>query len=316
MDGVSPDGRRSTSRLAVWSGILVAAVSWGSGPVAVRAAFDQGFGVVDLAAVRSIAALLSMGAVFGLTGRPVPTSKSVWRMGAVLGIFSSSAVSLLIAAALLHASAGFAGIMLALSPLVSAAMAHLAGAGERLTAAKVAGLSIALFGVAILLGSGDDGLGGVGNPLLAAALMFGVVSLVSSTMVYTKIRAVGVAPIDLALAQFAVSAIVLTGFMILVEGPPSGITATGWALGAYLGAVPQALSFTATYWLLQHTTVTHAMLVTYIHPIVATVLGSLLLSEELGLGLLTGGGLVIVGLVVTDRAQSAAAAADPPINDR
>ena len=58
------------------------------------------------------------------------------------------------------------------------------------------------------------------------------------------------------------------------------------------------------------------MLVTYIHPIVATVLGSLLLSEELGLGLLTGGGLVIVGLVVTDRAQSAAAAADPPINDR
>ena len=295
--------RVKTSRKAVWAGILVAATAWGTGPVAVRAAFDQGLGVLELSGMRSVVAFLSIAVVLAMTHKTIPRARRVWKIGIVVGLAGMSGVILLTSAALVYASAGFAGIMLALTPLVTAVVAHATGTGERLRTAKLAGLLVALVGVSVLLGSGEDGLRGGGTPLLAAALMLGAVALASVPMVYAKATGTGLDPIDLAWAQFSVAAVFLTVLMLAVVGLPSDVTPFGWILVVYLGAIPTALSFTVTYWLLQRTTVTHTMLVTYIHPIVAASLGGLLLGENVGAGLAVGGALILLGLVVTDYAQ-------------
>ena len=60
------------------------------------------------------------------------------------------------------------------------------------------------------------------------------------------------------------------------------------------------MPFTVTYWLLQRTTVRHTTLVAYIHPLIAGVLGVILLGEEPGPGLLVGGAMILLGLFVTD----------------
>ena len=254
----------------------------------------------ELIGIRSLVALGALGMLFVATGRPIPRSAAVWRVGFVFGTTAMSGGVLFTTLALEHASAGFVGVIVAVSPLVAAVTAHHVGVTERLHVGKVLGLAVSLFGVAVLLLSGDAGLGGEGNALIAAGLMAAVVALATFALFYAKRHAVGLEPLDLAFAQFTSAAVLLVSIMLIGHGLPTGVTAAGWGLTGFLGVVGQAVPFTVTYWLLQRTTVTHTTLVAYIHPLIAGVLGVILLGEEPGPGMLVGGAMILLGLFVTD----------------
>ena len=78
-------------------------------------------------------------------------------------------------------------------------------------------------------------------------------------------------------------------------------TARGWFGLAYLVVACSVVAFLAFAWLLTHVplslTATHA----YVNPVVAVVLGSLVLSEPIGIPVLVGGGIVVaaVALIVS-----------------
>jgi drug/metabolite transporter (DMT)-like permease len=58
--------------------------------------------------------------------------------------------------------------------------------------------------------------------------------------------------------------------------------------------------------------VTKASLVGYIVPLVALVAGIVLIDEQLQIGILVGGVLILVGVVVTDRSERRIRVLPPP----
>jgi drug/metabolite transporter (DMT)-like permease len=299
--------------LRIWAAIVGAAGAWGTTGVATRAALNDGVPPLAMVALRALIAAALLYVVLRARGKPISRNRREWRLGIVAGIYQLSMPFLLFTLAYQYASAGFVGMIVALVPLGTAIAAHLLLPDERLHLAKSLGLVIAFGGVAFLLLSGDSGLGPGGRPLLAALLSFGSVASISYSSVYAKRFSGTYDPIELTWMQFTVGIVVVGGAMLVIEGLPSGISAWGWTLILYLTVVGSVVPFLLFYWLLRHVTATKASLIGYVVPLIALGAGAVLLDERLEVGIIGGGMLILVGVVLTDRAERYRPAAPSPM---
>lgn len=301
-------------RLRYWLLLFVAAFGWGVGGVITRAAFDQGVDPVEFSAYRSVTAVITMLAYIFLTRRPLPADRATWRIGLVLGSVNLAAPFLLLTLAVVYASAGFVGLLVANIPIGTALWAHFLG-DERLDGAKAFGLSISFAGVLLLLASGDSGLGEGGNAPLAIGLSLAGLSMASYGILYAKRALTRFDSARLALPQFTVGAALLVVLIPFTDGLPADVTVRGWLLVVAAGLLSTALPFLVFYQAMKHVTATQAALTGYMIPIFAIVLGAVLLDERITTAMLAGGALIITGVVLTDRAaasrRSAPARAHP-----
>ncbi len=287
----------------IWGAIIVASLAWGTNGVATRSALNDGIPPVTIVAIRVVAASALLYLLLRLRGRRFPTGKSSWSSAVVQGVFQLSVPFVLFNFAYSNASAGFVGLFAALIPLGTAIVAHFMLPDEPLHLAKLSGLTLALMGVAFLVFSGDSGLVSGGSPITAALFSIGAVSAVSYAGVYAKLRAHSFDPMELTFMQFFIGIFLIGGAMLILEGLPPMISTWGWLLIGYMTVVGSITPFLLFFWLLQHVSATKASLVGYVVPIVALIAGITLLDEKLQAGIAVGGALILVGVVLTDRAE-------------
>jgi drug/metabolite transporter (DMT)-like permease len=286
---------------STWAVLLVAAVGWGTGGIAVRAAFGEGVGPWTLIAVRvGIAAILVIG-LLAVKGLRVPDRLTL-KVGIVMAITNLTIPYVLFTFAYDEASAGFVGLFAALIPLATAIYANFMLDNERLTRSKLIGLFIGFSGVAALLISGDSGLGADGRPLVAAVLAIVSVVAIGYAGAYAKRYAGQYDPIEITGLQFSLSAVVLIPAMLVFEGIPHSLTAPGWALILYMAIASTFLPFYLYYRLLESMPVTTVSLIGYLVPLVSLIGGVLLLGEQIEAGIVIGGSLILTGMILTDRA--------------
>ncbi len=284
-----------------WIALVVAAIGWGTGGVAVRAALGEDVGPWTIVALRvGLAAVLVIGllAAQGLR-RP---NRLTMKVGLVLAVANLLIPYVLFTFAYDEASAGFVGLFAALIPLATAVYANFMLADERLNRGKVIGLIVGFAGVAALLLSGDSGLGAEGRPLVAAALALVSVVAIGYGGAYAKRYAGRYDTMEMIGIQFGASAVLLIPAMLLLEGVPTSIAAPGWTLIVYMAVASTFLPFYLYYRLLRTTPATTVALVGYLVPLVSLIGGVLLLGEHIESGIVIGGALILTGMVITDRA--------------
>jgi len=66
----------------------------------------------------------------------------------------------------------------------------------------------------------------------------------------------------------------------------------------YLVVVGSVIAFALYYWLVRNMDVTHTMLIALVTPVVAVILGMIVLHERLNWRLFAGGGCIIAGLAL------------------
>jgi drug/metabolite transporter (DMT)-like permease len=289
-------------RFRHWLLIIVAAVGWGTGGIATRAAFEEGVGVWTMVAVRTTIAALLVLAVLVVQRAKLP-SRQVVQYGTVQAVFNLTIPYILFTFAYDNASAGFVGLLAALIPLATAVFANFMLPDEPLTTAKLVALFIAFTGVAALLLSGDSGLAEGGKPFVAVGLGLTAVISIGYAGTFAKRHAGEYDPIVLTGLQFGLSAIVLVVAMLAIEGLPLDVTAKGWGLMVFMSVSATFMPFLLFFWLLQYISVTDASLIGYLVPFVALIGGILLLDEQLQSGIVVGGILVFTGMVLADRAS-------------
>jgi drug/metabolite transporter (DMT)-like permease len=287
-------------RWTYWLLIVVAALGWGAGGIATRAAFAEGVGPWTLIAMRPLIAALLVGLVLIAQRSRLPT-REVVRFGLIQAIFNLTIPYVLFTFAYGEASAGFVGLLAALIPLATSVFANFMLPDEPLTARRLVALFIAFSGVAALLLSGDSGLAEGGRPMLAIGLGLAAVVSVGYSGAFAKKHAGAYDPIMLAGIQFAFASIWLVAAMLAFEGAPTDVTTTGWLLIVLLAVVATFMPFIVYFWLLQHISATDASLIGYIVPFVGLIGGMLLLDEQLQAGIIVGGVLVAVGMYLADR---------------
>jgi drug/metabolite transporter (DMT)-like permease len=298
-------------RARVWLVVIVASLGWGTGGVSVRAALNQGVPPYALTMWRAAFAAAAVLLALALRRRPLSLGRSSWRVGAVMGVANFGIPFIFWTLALQYASAGFTGLLAALIPITTAVLAHFFLPGEPLEKDRVAGLLVALAGVATLMAVGDSGLVARGRPVLAGLLTLVAVVLTAASSIYAKKYAGEYDPLEVSGIQFLVGSAVIVVVMLVAEGLPGGLTGRAWLILLYAGLVCTFLPSVLYFWLLRHVTATYAAIIGYTTPVVALVVGAVLLDEQLQAGIALGGVLILVGVVLTDRAETRSAKLRP-----
>ncbi|MGZ4656731.1 MAG: DMT family transporter [Blastococcus sp.] len=193
-------------------------------------------------------------------------------------------------------SSSLTGLLVATVPFVAAVAARIAGDEDRLTAVRITGMGIGVVGIAALLGL-DVGAVHL-LPLLAMALT--VVGYATGPMVIARAlpEVPGVAASSLALF---VTAVAYAPFAVPRLGALGHAPAAAVLALVALGALCTALALALFFALIREAGPQRALVITFVNPAVAVLLGVLLLGERLTLGIAIGLPLVLVGCVLATR---------------
>jgi drug/metabolite transporter (DMT)-like permease len=203
---------------------------------------------------------------------------------------------LLIAYAEKSLSSSLTGLLVAGVPFVAALAARLLGEEERLTPVRILGMAIGVVGIAVLLGL-DVG-GAQLLPLLAIALV--LVGYATGPLVVTRAlpEVSGVAASSIALF---LTAVVYAPFALPQLDEVADVSAPAWFSLVALGVLCTALALALFFALIREVGPQRALVITFVNPAVAVLLGVLLLDEPFTLGIALGLPLVLVGCVLATR---------------
>jgi drug/metabolite transporter (DMT)-like permease len=193
------------------------------------------------------------------------------------------------------------GLLVASVPFVAALTARLAGDEDRLSPVRVVGLLIGLGGIVVLLGLDV----GAAQLLPIGAILLVVIGYATAPMVVTRSlpEVPGVAASAIALT---VTAVVYAPFAVADAGQLRTASLPALSSLAVLGVVCTAVALALFFALIREVGPQRALVITFLNPAVAVLLGVLLLDEPFTLGLALGLPLVVLGCVLATRRSPAA----------
>lgn len=246
---------------------------------------------------------LPVGLAFVLWSRRRPHGAWWWR-AALLGVLNIGAFFALLFVAAFRLPGGVAATAGALQPIVAAGIAA-AVLGEAFTRRTAGAGVLGVLGVGLLVLGPDAAL----DPLGVAAAVAGTVSMATG-VVLTKHWGRPVDLITFTGWQLTAGGLVLLPPALVVEGLPGAITWTNVGGFAWLAVVGTGLAYANWFRGVQALPVAATSVLGLLSPLVATVLGWVVLAEALTPVQVAGMVLVLVAVLLPQRRSRAAAADD------
>lgn len=198
-------------------------------------------------------------------------------------------------------SSGLASILNATTPIWGVIVAHLATRDEKATAGKVVGVLLGFGGVAVMIGA--DLLKHIGTELIAQLACLGATLCYALAGVYARrFRTMGVSAIGVSTGQLTAASIVMLPLVLLFEPPWLALAPSpeAWAALAGLALSCTSLAYILYFRLIASAGATNSLLVTFLIPITAILLGVLVLGERLEPRHFAGMALIGAGLAAID----------------
>jgi len=273
-------------------------------------------GLADLppltfAGIRFVIALTILFLIIRIRSIPLPHTRKEWGLLAITGILSFGFNYGLIFWGEQYISSGLAALLQATIPAFGLVFAHLHLPGERLSWAKIGGVILGIFGVGVVF---SNQLAVAGKQALAGCVAVLISSIVVAySNVLVKAYGTNMNPAVLAAGQMFFGLLLLFAVGLPLEGNPLHFHWTPSAVTAllYLAIVGSVIAFLLYYWLVLNMDVTKSMLIALVTPVVAVILGMIVLNEEIGWRTLAGGAMIMLGitLIVIRKKQSVASVA-------
>ncbi len=285
---------------AEWGLLLALSVLWGGSfffnGVALRA-----FPPLTLVLLRvGLAAVILFG-VMRVMGLAMPRDGRVWLAFLGMGFLNNVVPFGLIVWGQTHIASGLASILNATTPLFGVIVAHLLTTDEKMTGPKLAGVLLGLTGVVAMIG--PDALAGIGLDVAAqGACLAAALSYAFAGVFGRRFRRLGIAPLATATGQVAASTLMLIPLVALVDRPWTLAAPGPDAVAAILGlaALSTALAYVLYFRILATAGATNLLLVTFLLPVSAILLGALVLGERLDVRHFAGMALIGAGLAAID----------------
>jgi drug/metabolite transporter (DMT)-like permease len=299
--------RPAPSPLA-WLFLVVLGLIWGGSFLGVEMALT-GYGPLSIAAGRiTIAAVILTGIAYATGDRlpdaGTPRGRRIWLHCVGMGLFSNALPFALLSWGQRHVTSGFAGITMAVVPLLVLPLAHLLVPGERMTSRKAVGFAVGFLGVVLLIGPGaaaGDGTGLARLACIAASGCYAVGAIVTRLAPPGPYLAFGAGGLLVATVAILPLALGLEGWPL--EPPRAAV------LGLlYLGIFPTALATVMLVYVVQSAGPSFMSLVNYQVPVWAVILGLVVLGEDLPPQFLGALALILAGLAVSQFRRRAPAA--------
>jgi drug/metabolite transporter (DMT)-like permease len=295
-----------------WGRLLTLSLLWGGtymlGAIALKGwPAGEGNGVTPLVLVwlRVTIAAVTLFLISKAFGVKMPRDRKVWvaffGMGLLNNVIPFSLIFWRQSQMPASVAAGLASILNATTPLFTLLVAHTFTKDERITAPKIVGVVLGLFGVAVMIGL--DILSGLG----AGAL--GQIACLTAALVYAfsslygrRFKAMAVTPMQTALGQLTASSAIML-VIVSVFNQPWNIFLPGaipFASIMAMGVFSTALAYILFFQILSSAGATNLMLVTFLIPVSAIALGIIVLGEVLKVQHLVGVVFIGLGLAAID----------------
>ncbi|ADG88444.1 protein of unknown function DUF6 transmembrane [Thermobispora bispora DSM 43833] len=291
------DSRRvSRSGLARMAAL---ALLWGSGFLWVKLAL-RGFSAVQIVFIRLLLAFLVLAPMVLARGLPWPRGRRIWAHLFVVALVSNAVPFVLIGMAEETIGSNVAGVLNATTPIWTLLVAFAAGVDRHVTLPKAAGLTLGFLGAVVLFAPWQAANeiaspGGLAGLTAAACYGFG--------FVYTGrfLAGRGISPLVLSASQLGAATVQLAVVM-----PFAGLTPPTWRVDAVaslliLSVLGTGLAFVINFRVIEEDGPTIASTVTYLVPVVAVLLGWLVLGESVTATMLAGIVLILGGVALTRR---------------
>ncbi len=283
-----------------WSLLVALSLLWGGSFFFVGVAVGEVPPLTLVAARVGLAALI-LWAALPLLGAQAPRGWRSWRALAAMGLLNNAIPFSLIVFAQTTLPSGLAAILNATTPLWGVLVAHLATREEKATSAKLAGVALGFAGVIAMMGA-DILDGAMAAGIATLAMLAATFSYACAGVFGRRFRAIGVQPMQAALGQVSASAVMMLPLALLVDRPWALPAPSAAALASVLGlaALSTALAYILYFRILALAGAVNLLLVTFLVPVSAILLGTLVLGEALAPRHLVGMALVGAGLAAID----------------
>jgi drug/metabolite transporter (DMT)-like permease len=302
-DTRTPD--RTAHRWRLWLALATVYLVWGSTYLAIRVM------------VETIPPLLGSGMRFLLAGAvlyPFLLARRGWAgvrvparqvgASALVGVLFLAGGTGLVTVAERDVPSGLAAVLVAAMPLAVVLLRRLAG--EAVPRATSVGVLVGLAGVAVLLLPGNPApeAGWFGLVLILVA----DVSMAVASFASSRLPVPGDTLVATALELLAAGVALCLGGLLTGEAAGLALdrlSGASLAAFAYLVVAGSVVAYTAYVWLLANAPVSQATTHTHVNPVVAVLLGWLILSERVTLASLAGAALVVGAVVAVVRHETA-----------
>jgi drug/metabolite transporter (DMT)-like permease len=286
--------------LRVWIWLLSLSVLWGGSFFFAKVAIGE-LGPFTVVFARVGLAALALDVLLVATGTNPFRRAAPWATYFCMGLLNNVLPFSLIFWGQTHIASGLASILNATTPLFTLLVAHALTRDEKIDAAKVAALLAGFAGVAVLIGP---------EMLVEGTSLWGEVACLGAALSYAfagvygrRFKAMKIAPIEAAAGQVTASTVLILPIMLAADQPwtlPGLPSPTVWAALGGLAMLSTALAYILYFRILAAAGATNLLLVTFLIPVTAILLGAAVLGERLEPRQVAGMALIGMGLAIID----------------
>jgi len=289
-------------------GYVLLCLIWGSTWLALKLGLDGGVPPFLGAGLRFFIAALILIPLAWWRSPAVFHDRQAWRLAVLLGVLSFGFGYGCTYLGGLYVPSGLGSLTFGFFPFWVALLSHFL-LGDRLTLAKIGAIAVGIAGLAVLYSGSLRELGP--ETLLGVAIITASVLIQGLPQVLVKRDGAAVPTAFLSGIGMACGSLVLAGLATIRGEWAIGIPMTAPVLLsiAYLAVFGSVTTFLIFFALLRRLSATLMALIAIITPPIALVLGFFVRGERLGLVTLSGGVMVLAGVLLFQRAERAAARA-------
>jgi drug/metabolite transporter (DMT)-like permease len=294
--------------------LALLALLWGASFLFIKVSLE-GLSPIQIVLTRMTAGALVLLGIVAIRHEQLPRTPTTWAHIAVAALVGNLIPYWLFGWGEERVDSSIAGALNATTPLFTLAIAYGTRTETGLTAQRVAGFLLGFTGAILIIAPWESQGGSTAGALacLAAAACYGV------SFVYMRrfLTGRGTTPVALAAAQITVGALILilTAPALATQDVDLQLDVVASVLA--LGALGTGLAYLLNYRLIQDEGATTASTVTYLLPIVAIILGAIILSEPITWNLFAGTAIVLAGIALSERRyRDPASQVSPPVLQR
>ena len=291
--------------LGNWIALICLGAIWGGSFMGAKLALTS-FGPMTVALLRLTLASVVLLIITLASGRKFPgfstsTDRRIWVHIAIMGLITNAVPFSLLNWGQLYVSSGFAGVTMAVVPLLVLPLSHFILKSNEMAPQKVIGFIIGFIGIIVLIGPTQliTSTGANLEPVariacISAALCYGLGAINTrlcppvSIMVYST-------------GGLVVGTLFLLPIALLIEGVPQWPETTALIATIYLGLFPTALATILLVGIINSAGPAFMSMVNYQVPLWAIAFGIIFLGEKVPTSFIAALGLIMLGLAISQR---------------
>ena len=291
--------------LGNWIALICLGAIWGGSFMGAKLALTS-FGPMTVALLRLTLASVVLLIIALASGRKFPgfstsADRRIWVHIAIMGLITNAVPFSLLNWGQLYVSSGFAGVTMAVVPLLVLPLSHFILKSNEMAPQRVIGFIIGFIGIIVLIGPTQliTSTGANLEPVariacISAALCYGLGAINTrlcppvSIMVYST-------------GGLVVGTLFLLPIALLIEGVPQWPETTALIATIYLGLFPTALATILLVGIINSAGPAFMSMVNYQVPLWAIAFGIIFLGEKVPTSFIAALGLIMLGLAISQR---------------